>query len=94
MRAKILHDTTGARAGVLVQCPGCGCGHLFRVEPAKDPWAWNGSLEKPTFSPSMLVNKDFPESRCHSFVTDGRIQFLDDCAHALRGQTVDLPDIP
>lgn len=28
---------------------------------------------------------------CHSFVTDGRIQFLGDCTHALAGQTVDLP---
>lgn len=31
---------------------------------------------------------------CHSFVTDGRIQFLSDCTHALVGQTVDLPDVP
>lgn len=29
---------------------------------------------------------------CHSFVTEGRIQFLGDCSHALAGQTVDLPD--
>lgn len=29
---------------------------------------------------------------CHSFVTDGRIQFLSDCTHGLSGQTVDLPD--
>lgn len=29
---------------------------------------------------------------CHSFVTNGRIQFLGDCTHALAGQTVDLPD--
>lgn len=29
---------------------------------------------------------------CHSFVTDGCIQFLNDCTHALAGQTVDLPD--
>lgn len=29
---------------------------------------------------------------CHSFVTDGQIQFLDDCTHALAGQTVPLPD--
>lgn len=28
---------------------------------------------------------------CHSFVTEGRIRFLDDCTHKLRGQTVDLP---
>ena len=31
---------------------------------------------------------------CHSFVTDGRIQFLGDCTHSLVGQTVDLPDFP
>lgn len=30
--------------------------------------------------------------RCHSFVRDGKIQFLNDCQHALAGQTVDLPD--
>ncbi len=29
---------------------------------------------------------------CHSFVTDGKIQFLGDCTHALAGKTVDLPD--
>jgi hypothetical protein len=29
---------------------------------------------------------------CHSFVADGRIQFLGDCTHALAGKTVDLPD--
>lgn len=31
--------------------------------------------------------------RCHSFVTNGHIQFLGDCTHALAGQTVDLPDL-
>lgn len=29
---------------------------------------------------------------CHSFVTNGQIQFLGDCTHELAGQTVDLPD--
>lgn len=28
---------------------------------------------------------------CHSFVTDGQIQFLGDCTHSLAGQTVPLP---
>jgi hypothetical protein len=32
------------------------------------------------------------ETICHSFVTDGMIQFLSDCTHALAGQTVPLPD--
>ncbi|WP_291350364.1 DUF6527 family protein [Desulfosporosinus sp.] len=30
---------------------------------------------------------------CHSFVTDGKIQFLTDSTHALSGQTVDLPEV-
>lgn len=29
---------------------------------------------------------------CHSFITDGKIQFLDDCTHELKGQTVNLPE--
>ena len=31
---------------------------------------------------------------CHTFVTDGRIQYLGDCTHALAGQTVDMIDWP
>ena len=31
--------------------------------------------------------------RCHSFVVGGRIEFLNDCSHALRGWH-DLPDYP
>jgi Family of unknown function (DUF6527) len=27
---------------------------------------------------------------CHSFITDGKIEFLDDCTHELRGKTVPL----
>lgn len=30
---------------------------------------------------------------CHSFVKEGRIEFLSDCSHSLAGQTVELPDI-
>lgn len=33
------------------------------------------------------------EHVCHSFVSDGKIQFLGDCTHKLAGQTVDLPEI-
>jgi hypothetical protein len=29
---------------------------------------------------------------CHSFIRDGRIEFLSDCTHDLAGQTVDLPE--
>lgn len=29
---------------------------------------------------------------CHSFVTDGKIEYLGDCTHALAGKTVPLED--
>lgn len=84
----------GPRGGKLYvfHCPGCEYGHPFEICANGDGWTWNGSLDKPTFTPSLLVAKDTPTSRCHSFVTDGRIQFLSDCHHKLAGQTVDLPD--
>lgn len=33
---------------------------------------------------------DIPDRVCHSFVRDGRIQFLADCTHSLAGKTVDM----
>lgn len=107
--------TTPPEKGVHFRCPGCNETHGIRYEPTG--WTFNGDLEKPTFSPSVLVTVghyaggaaaetgkcwcNFEERTgekshwkcfiCHSFVTDGRIQFLGDCTHALAGQTVDLP---
>jgi hypothetical protein len=58
---------------------------------------YNGDEEAPTLSPSLLVSYGLIEGGryiCHSFVKDGKIQFLGDCSHALAGQTVDLMDVP
>ena len=39
----------------------------------------------------MVGEKITPRpKRCHSFVADGKVQFLGDCSHALAGQTVPL----
>ena len=80
-------------------CPGCQGVHGFSV----DQWTFNGDLNKPTVTPSILVTGyvhtdaagykyDSREVHCHSYITDGKIQFLSDCQHELAGQTVDLPD--
>lgn len=71
----------------------------YEVSPqcAGPRWGFNGDLERPTLTPSVLTRfpygLDQVQVVCHSFVTDGRIQFLGDCTHALAGQTVDLPEI-
>ncbi|MCS6763991.1 MAG: ammonia monooxygenase [Candidatus Protistobacter heckmanni] len=93
---------------MLFWCPGCEQYHGVRVssEAGHQPtWGWNGDIDKPTFTPSILIRYDavqdawdgFEEWRtarvCHPFVMDGKIQFLEDCTHKLAGQTVELPDL-
>lgn len=94
-----------AAHNLIFMCPGCREWHVVNVDsPERPRWGWNGSVDKPTFTPSILVRTgravdpnwqhedgDPPEV-CHSFVTDGRIQFLSDCTHALAGQAVDIPN--
>lgn len=105
--SNVLRGLAGGR--VAFKCPGCERPHPINVGDSPGPrWTYNGNPDKPTFSPSVLVtwnepsdnpseggdsSKDVPKV-CHSFVTDGRIQFLGDCTHALAGQTVDLPEFP
>lgn len=74
-------------------CPGCECGHGIPVAGPR-AWGWNGSVDKPTFTPSILVNRGSANPTvpvCHSYVTDGKINFLADCTHKLRGP-IELPD--
>jgi hypothetical protein len=66
----------------------------MKVIPVEGPAAvhcFNGDFDKPTLTPSLLY-QGFA-LRCHSYVTDGRIQYLSDCSHALVGQTIDLPEL-
>jgi hypothetical protein len=96
-----LSDPEGNHVGELLECPACGYGHLFRTVPGRhgEPvWTFNGDRDKPTFSPSMLVNAGLKEKYpdvivCHSFVRDGRIEFLSDCSHAMAGQSVELLEV-
>lgn len=116
----ILRDAADAVGGKYLTfwCPGCEMAHSPHQVKVVGPgsWGWNGDVDKPTFTPSVLVTysmghppvtpANFEQYKaapweqtkvkhtCHSFVTDGRIQFLTDCTHALAGQTVDLPVWP
>jgi Family of unknown function (DUF6527) len=54
-------------------CPGCDMQHTIYVDPPEGwtgpRWTWNGSVEAPSFTPSVLVRYDYgyprvtPENR-------------------------------
>ncbi len=116
---KWIDHSTGDE-GLHFRCPGCNEPHMIKTK-GDGSWGWNGDVEKPTFTPSVMVTgtmmtdkgradyeawrvAGMPERNgvpfdsapycCHLFVTDGQVQFLSDCTHALAGQTVPLAPIP
>jgi hypothetical protein len=82
-------------------CPGCGEPHYVPTAGPK-AWGFNGDMERPTLTPSVLVypghrlndaGERVETPRCHVFIRGGRIEFLSDSTHALAGQTIDVPEV-
>lgn len=48
-------------------------------------------MDKPTFTPSLMANKDTP-FQCHIVLTNGILNFCADCCHELKGQAVPMVD--
>lgn len=83
-----IHNKDGSLHGYAAHCPACGWSHLFDSR-----WSFNGDLEKPTFSPSMLVyGVPGYRGRCHSFLKNGIWEYLSDCEHKLKDQHIPVPD--
>lgn len=99
---KVIRDDISYNVLVFV-CPGCVAGerpgyegvHMLPVNVPegvhKPSWDWDGNLEAPTLSPSILTTGP---SRCHSFLNAGIFDFLSDSEHSLAGQKVPMPDLP
>lgn len=96
-------DKKGQLLGYSHHCPGCGHSHVYWTTPESNHhykgklvlWTFvNNNFKKPTFTASMLVNPDNDPSykRCHYFVTDGKIRYLNDCTHHLKNQTIEMED--
>lgn len=75
---------------LLFWCKGCKRHHgVYVIRDRPVHWDFNGDYDKPTFNPSILVT--IPNvGICHSFIKEGKIQYLSDCYHELAGQTVNL----
>lgn len=77
------------------------CGKLMlpvcRVTKVDKAWLWNGDIYAPTLKPSLLTtigpDEDGKKTICHTWITDGKVEYLSDCTHDLKGQTLDLLDI-
>lgn len=84
-------------------CPGCerspGKGGLHMLPVNSDwktpSWSWDGNLDAPTLSPSILTRRSGPDgtSVCHSFLRAGVFEFLSDCTHPMAGQHVSMPEL-
>ena len=95
MKVKVENHISG-ETSYWLWCPACEEAHRLT-----NAWQFDGNLELPTFSPSIMVVK--PEGlavsprvieRCHSFVRWGRWEYLADCDHALAGKTIPVVDLP
>jgi len=80
-------------------CPGCKYAHMVYLKPSKSnskqfhDWILTGSLEKPTFLPSVRVPAQPHPVRCHLWVKEGKLVFLGDCKHDLKNITVDMVEL-
>lgn len=102
----------GVLVGYAIWCQGCKHAHVFPTDKRyyegsgiygpdhrKPIWTFSGSLEKPTFTPSLRCFYIHPQKKieittCHCIVTDGMIQFQGDCEHGLKGRTLPLEEFP
>lgn len=90
--SQFIHTVENEPGTYIFWCPGCQCAHQFKCPP----WTFNNDMENPTVGGSVLVRGPMEGDgrnkvvRCHLFVENGRIRFLGDCDHALKGQTVDM----
>lgn len=76
----------------LYMCKGCGYEHAFALRSDGGNHEFNMDLENPTISPSLMQNFT-PGKTCHSYIKNGKIQYLNDCHHKLAGQTIEMEDI-
>ena len=90
-------------------CPGCNMPHSFSTAPGRWTFNGNTEKPTFNPSLLVRGNVPITDEEhaiilaggkikpkpfiCHSFVRDGNIEFLNDCTHALAGQTVPLPNI-
>ena len=90
----------------LIECPACGHGHVYdsrwTFNGDFDKPTFRASMLSKYRHPKGYSNEnpapvgwqgEYVEEVCHSFVTDGMIEYLSDCTHEYAGKTIELPNV-
>lgn len=89
-------------------CPGCddlhmvsdawqvtGSGATLTIQPSVLVYERQKFINEDLDRPALMAPENITTAPlCHSFVTNGHIQFLGDSTHALANQTIPLPPLP
>jgi hypothetical protein len=102
MKLKPVYKLDSSLYGYSFECPGCGYTHVINIvhdHPDGCKWNFNGDVNQPEFSPSILVT-------CGHYVVDPPQPQPPNCEHCNDGHTccmrchffitkqdVELPDI-
>jgi len=97
-----LRECTPSEASHVWLCTPTG-NHLIRVswkdgdtverEKGYPCWEWNGDVDRPTITPSILCVRLGKTPRNHFFIREGNVQYLTDCEHEYAGKTIPLLDV-
>lgn len=85
-------ETDRERKGVYIPAELAGYCELT-VESVSAAIGVDGTFDAINRRVDEWAKAKFPRFVCHSYVRGGTIEFLDDCTHELRGQTVSLPEL-
>lgn len=83
---KVRETKRGEMTVYVFRCPGCFLHHALDTR-----FTLAGDVDEPTFTPE--VNLTWGPNRCHFAIAGGAIAFAADSTHALKGKTVELPEI-
>lgn len=94
MKKILMEIKDGEKIKMVFWCPACHNYHWVQINSNLKPfWKFNNDLNKPTFSPSILVKNSDGEVECHLFIKEGNIEYLEDCTHDFKALTIPMHSI-
>jgi hypothetical protein len=95
LRSEVDIDDNPLGESLWMWCPACDRAKRIPVNRSEGTsWEWDGNIEAPTLSPSILQHGSGNIPVCHSFLKAGVWDFLSDCTHEMAGQKVPMMPIP